>query len=180
MRGRLFRPPHGERRTGDAEASVRLLKYERGLAVRPSSPFSPEFAGATDAFAPRRSPGMMKHRWLTSMRSTSVAGGRCRRKPRASARPRCPIPDGFGREITTPRGVWFAPGSSNSPRPTPSAGLLFMPMLMRSLPNTFSFRRRSKAHSTLRTRLVNIARGENPEFDLRNLRAVLLNLRELA
>jgi hypothetical protein len=27
---------------------------------------------------------------------------------------------------------------------------------------------------------VNIARGENPEFDLRNLRAVLLNLRELA
>jgi len=28
--------------------------------------------------------------------------------------------------------------------------------------------------------LVNIARGENPELDLRNLRAVLLNLRELA
>jgi hypothetical protein len=27
--------------------------------------------------------------------------------------------------------------------------------------------------------LVNIARGENPEFDLRNLRAVLLNVRKI-
>src|SRR5215218_9372576 len=92
----------------------------------------------------------------------------------------CLIPDGFGREITTPRGVWLVPGSSNSPRP-PSAGHLFMPMLMRypaehiQLPAPLE-----GALDLVHECLVNIARGENPELDLRNLRAVLLNLRELA
>src|SRR3954470_20694735 len=104
-----------------------------------------------------------------------------RRHRAGVARPRCPIPDGFGREITTPRGVWFAPGSSNSPRPAPSAGLLFMPMLMRSpaehiqLPAPLE-----SALDLVHEWLVNIAPGGKPEFDLRNLRAVLLNLRELA
>jgi hypothetical protein len=56
-----------------------------------------------------------------------------------------------------------------------------MPMLMRSsgdhtqLPAPLE-----GALDLVREWLVNIARGENPELDLRNLRAVLLNLRELA
>ena len=79
------------------------------------------------------------------------------------------------------RGVWFAPGSSNSPRPTPSAGLLFMPMLMRSPAEHIQLPAPLEgALDLVHEWLVNIARGENPELDLRSLRAVLLNLRELA
>ena len=36
-----------------------------------------------------------------------------------------------------------------------------------------------RASSGLHQWLVKIARGENPEFDLRNLRAVLLNVRKM-
>jgi hypothetical protein len=79
------------------------------------------------------------------------------------------------------RGVWFAPGSSNSPRPTPSARLLLIPMLMRSPREHIQLLAPLEgALDLVHEWLVNIARGENPELDLRNLRAVLLNLRELA
>ena len=73
------------------------------------------------------------------------------------------------------------PGLRELARQTPSAGLLFMPMLMRSPAEHIQLPAPLEgALDHVHEWLVNIARGENPELDLRNLRAVLLNLRELA
>jgi hypothetical protein len=52
-------------------------------------------------------------------------------------------------------------------------------MLMRSPAEHIQLPAPLESALDLAHRLVNIARGENPEFDLRNLRAVLLNVLEM-